>query len=274
MGKDLTSPKMNELEKLPKEEKLFIDEIKKGILPRHIAIIMDGNGRWAKAKGLPRTEGHKEGIKAVMSTVEGCIKTGVKCLSLFAFSTENINRPKEEVSTLFELFVNKAYEKIRELQENNVKVTFAGNYLALDKKVVETINFLEEQTRNNTQLHVRICLNYSGTYDIINAIKSILLSIKEDIKNNPSSSLSIIDKWLTTFNEKLFEKFLSTRDLPPIDIFIRTGGEIRISNFYLYQISYTELFFLPILWPDFRKEHLYDVIIQFQKRERRFGLVT
>jgi len=255
------------------QEDFLLSQIDRGKLPKHIAIIMDGNGRWALKRGLPRTHGHKKGVDAVMQTIEGCRNLGVPNLSLFAFSTENIKRPEEEKQTLFDLFVTKAEEELSKLKENNIRVMFIGDYDKLPDKVYKTARKVEEETQNNTALNVIVALYYSGIWDIINAVKKILISIKGEIDTYKTSPSQIIDKWINSLSDVVFKQFLATRGIPDPDILIRTSGEKRISNFYLYQISYTEIFFIDTLWPDFSKNELYSIIIEFQKRERRYGMI-
>jgi len=255
------------------QEEFLLSQIDREKLPRHIAIIMDGNGRWAIKRGLPRTQGHKKGVEAVMHTIEGCRKLGIPNLSLFAFSTENIKRPEEEKQILFDLFVTKAEEELPQLKENNIRVMFIGDYRQLPEKVHTTAIKVEEETKNNTGLNVIVALYYSGIWDIVNATKRILMSIKEEINTYNVSPSQIIDKWISSLSDVVFRQFLATRNIPDPDILIRTSGEKRISNFYLYQISYTEIFFTDTLWPDFSKTELYSIIIEFQKRERRYGMV-
>jgi undecaprenyl diphosphate synthase len=228
-------------------------------LPSHIAIIMDGNGRWAKKKGNQRIFGHKNAVTAVRETVEGCAELGIKYLTLYAFSTENWNRPKNEVDALMSLLVNALNDELDRLHENNIRLGIIGDIDALPEnvrtKLIESIEF----TKNNNGMHLIIALSYSSRWEIVNAVKKIA----SDVKNN------II--LLNEINQDVFVKYLETRDIPDPELLIRTSGEIRISNFLLWQIAYTELYFCDILWPDFRKEHLYQAIINYQKRERRFG---
>jgi len=228
-------------------------------LPSHIAIIMDGNGRWAKKKGNQRIFGHKNAVTAVRETVEGCAELGIKYLTLYAFSTENWNRPKNEVDALMSLLVNALNDELGRLHENNIRLGIIGDIDALPEnvrtKLIESIEF----TKNNNGMHLIIALSYSSRWEIVNAVKKIA----SDVKNN------II--LLNEINQDVFVKYLETRDIPDPELLIRTSGEIRISNFLLWQIAYTELYFCDILWPDFRKEHLYQAIINYQKRERRFG---
>lgn len=222
-------------------------------LPKHIAIVMDGNGRWAKKKNLPRIEGHKEGIKSVRSVVKACVQIGIKYLSLFAFSTENWKRPKEEVNALMELLKFYLEKELPTMKKNNISFKAIGRLNELDKEIQKKLKFTEEETKKNTGLKLILALNYSGRAEIIDAINEIL-------KKNEKS-----------INEKNFLNYLYAPDVPEPDLLIRTSGEMRISNFYLWQIAYTEIYITKVLWPDFRKKHLIKAIKSFQKRERRFG---
>lgn len=222
-------------------------------LPQHIAIIMDGNGRWAKKKGLPRIEGHRAAIEAVRSTVEGSAKLGIKYLSLFAFSTENWKRPEEEVSALMELLKIYLDKELENMQKNNISFNYIGRIEELDLEVQKKLQFTKEATKINTGLKLYLALNYSGRAEIIDAVKKIL-------KNPPEK-----------IEESKFSSYLYDAGLPEPDLLIRTSGEMRISNFFLWQIAYTEIYVTEVLWPDFREKHLIEAIKDFQRRERRFG---
>ncbi|RZN84806.1 MAG: isoprenyl transferase [Winogradskyella sp.] len=228
-------------------------------LPNHIAIIMDGNGRWAKQKGLVRVLGHESGTKAVRETVETCAEIGIKHLTLYAFSTENWNRPKLEVQTLMKLLVKSLKKEIKTLQENGIKLTAIGCLNDLPKKAFDELEFVKEKTKNNTHMTLTLALSYGSREELVNVVKE--LSFK--VKNNIISTESI--------DESIINKHLYTQNLPDVDLLIRTSGEQRISNFLLWQIAYAELYFTNVLWPDFKKENLIEAIKDYQNRERRFG---
>ena len=228
-------------------------------LPKHIAIIMDGNGRWAKQKGMLRAFGHENGTKSVRTTVENCAELGVENLTLYAFSTENWNRPKIEVQTLMKLLVSSLKKEIKTLQKNNIKLLAIGSLSSLPTKVYKELSEVIEQTKQNSRMTLTLALSYGSREEIINTVKEISIKVKNNI-----ISPEIID-------ESIINEHLYTQNLPDVDLLIRTSGEQRISNFLLWQIAYAELYFTNVLWPDFTKEHLYDAIIEYQKRERRFG---
>jgi len=228
-------------------------------LPKHIALIMDGNGRWAKQRGLLRAIGHETGTKAVRETVEGAAELGVSFLTLYAFSTENWNRPKLEVQTLMKLLVSSLKKEIQTLQENNIKLTAIGNLNALPSKAKHELQEVIEKTKNNDRMTLTLALSYGSREEITSVIKEISTKVKNNI-----ISPEKIDE--TVINEHLY-----TQNLPDVDLLIRTSGEQRISNFLLWQIAYAELYFTDVLWPDFTREHLYEAILNYQKRERRFG---
>ena len=220
---------------------------------------MDGNGRWAKNKGLLRAVGHENGTKSVRETVETCAKLGVDHLTLYAFSTENWNRPKLEVDTLMKLLVSSLKKEINTLQDNNIQLNAIGNLNALPKKVHKELLDVIGKTAQNTRMKLTLALSYGSREELINAVKEI----SDKVKNNIISCEKIDE---STINEHLY-----TRNLPDVDLLIRTSGEQRISNFLLWQIAYAELCFEDVLWPDFTQEHLLKAIIDYQKRERRFG---
>lgn len=228
-------------------------------LPKHIAIIMDGNGRWAKQQGMLRAFGHENGTKSVRTTVEACSELGVENLTLYAFSTENWNRPKLEVQTLMRLLVSSLKKEIKTLQKNNIKLSAIGNLNSLPSKVHKELKEVIEQTKHNSRMTLTLALSYGSREEIINTVKEISIKVKNNI-----ISPEIID-------ESIINEHLYTQNLPDVDLLIRTSGEQRISNFLLWQIAYAELYFTNVLWPDFTKDHLYDAIIEYQKRERRFG---
>ncbi len=235
------------------------DHIHKQNLPKHIAIIMDGNGRWAKQKGMLRAFGHENGTKSVRQTVEACAELGIKHLTLYAFSTENWNRPKLEVDTLMRLLVSSLKKEIKTFKDNNIKLKAIGNLKSLPKKVYKELQEVIELTKENTHMDLTLALSYGSREELLNAVKEI----STKVKNNIISTESI--------DESVFNAHLYTQSLPDVDLLIRTSGEQRISNFLLWQIAYAELYFTPVLWPDFTKQHLYEAIIEYQKRERRFG---
>ncbi|PWH84240.1 isoprenyl transferase [Algibacter marinivivus] len=228
-------------------------------LPKHIAIIMDGNGRWAKQKGMLRAFGHENGTKSVRQTVEACAELGIENLTLYAFSTENWNRPKLEVQTLMKLLVSSLKKEIKTLQDNNIKLAAIGSLNTLPKKVYKELFEVIESTKNNSRMTLTLALSYGSREEIINTVKEISIKVKNNIISPENIEESII-------NEHLY-----TQNLPDVDLLIRTSGEQRISNFLLWQIAYAELYFTSVLWPDFTKQHLYEAIIEYQKRERRFG---
>ena len=228
-------------------------------LPKHLAIIMDGNGRWAKQQGFLRAFGHENGTKSVKLTVEECARLGIENLTLYAFSTENWNRPKLEVDTLMNLLINSLKKELRTLQENNIKLNFIGDLEKLPKKAQKELIDVIEKTTSNNRMTLTLALSYSARQEIINAVKNISVKVKNNIISTDDIDESIINEHLYTHN------------LPDVDLLIRTSGEHRISNFLLWQIAYAELYFTEVLWPDFNEEHLYEAIISYQKRERRFG---
>ncbi|MGO3707402.1 MAG: isoprenyl transferase [Mesonia hippocampi] len=234
-------------------------EIDKNKLPKHIAIIMDGNGRWAKKQGLLRVAGHEKGTIAVRETVENCAKLGIKNLSLYAFSTENWNRPKLEVKTLMKLLVSSLKKELNTLNKNNIKLNAIGNLERLPKKVKAELEEVIQATQNNSHMTLTLALSYGAREELVSAIKNIAQKVKEN-------TITLED-----ISENTIDNYLYTHNMPDVDLLIRTSGEQRISNFMLWQIAYAELYFTPILWPDFRKENLFEAIIDYQNRERRFG---
>ncbi|XLS29897.1 isoprenyl transferase [Flavobacteriaceae bacterium M23B6Z8] len=235
------------------------DLINKDKLPEHIAIIMDGNGRWAKQKGKLRIFGHENGTKAVKQVVEACAELGVRNLTLYAFSTENWNRPKLEVETLMKLLVTSLRKELRLLTKNNIRLTSIGNIETLPKTAKKELLDVIERTKDNNRMTLTLALSYGAREEIKNAVKSL----SSKVKNNIISVESI--------DESIINAHLYTQDLPDVDLLIRTSGEHRVSNFLLWQIAYAELYFTDILWPDFTKEDLYEAILNYQNRERRFG---
>lgn len=237
-------------------------ELDKQNIPQHVAIIMDGNGRWAKKQGAMRIFGHQSAIKAVRDATEGCAELGVKYLTLYAFSTENWQRPKQEVEGLMNLLVDTIKKEIPTLQKNNVRLQSIGDITRLPEKCQTKLLKAIDQTKNNTGLCLNLALSYSGRQEIIQATKKII----ENIQNN---LLKIED-----ITEENFSQFLETHPAPDPELLIRTSGEMRISNFLLWQIAYTEIFITDTLWPDFRKKDLHEGILSYQNRERRFGKIT
>jgi undecaprenyl diphosphate synthase len=237
----------------------FKEHIDFNNLPRHIAVIMDGNGRWAKKKGAMRIFGHRNAVQAVKDVTEGCGEIGIKYLTLYAFSTENWSRPKEEVDGLMELLVNTLKQEIKTLMENQVKLITIGDTSNLPEDCQKNLEWAVNTTRNNSGLTLILALSYSGRWEITQAVKAITKKIK-------SGELSEAD-----LNEEMISRHLQTAGVPDPELLIRTSGEMRVSNFLLWQIAYSELYITPTLWPDFRKEHLYEAIWSYQQRERRFG---
>ncbi len=235
------------------------EQIKMNALPSHVAIIMDGNGRWAKEKGKLRVFGHQNGVKAVRDTVEAAAELGIQNLTLYAFSTENWNRPKLEVSALMELLVATISKETKTLMENNIRLNAIGDLSQLPKNCFKELQAAMEKTKGNSRMTLHLALSYSAKWEITNAVKLIADKVKQD-------TLSIAD-----INEEIISAHLTTKDFPDPELLIRTSGEHRISNFLLWQIAYAELYFTDKLWPDFRREDLYEAIVDFQNRERRFG---
>ncbi|MDA8850613.1 isoprenyl transferase [Flavobacteriaceae bacterium] len=231
----------------------------KNEIPQHLAIIMDGNGRWAKNKGKNRLFGHTKGVKAVQEVVEECAVLKIKYLTLYAFSTENWNRPEEEIGVLMKLLLSSLKSEFEKLLKNRIKLNVIGNRDQLPLSVQKELDYVIKQTENNSEMTLTLALSYGGREEIESAIKQLAVKVKNNIISPEKIDQSII-------NEHLY-----TRDLPDVDLLIRTSGEKRISNFLLWQIAYAELYFSKVLWPDFRKKHLHKAIINYQKRERRFG---
>ena len=231
-------------------------------LPKHIAIIMDGNGRWAKKRNLPRTSGHLEGVKRVEEIVRVAREMGIKALTLFAFSTENWTRPEDEVSMLMRTLISVLNKKVIRLSEANIKLQFIGRREGVPKVVLKTIDSATKLTKDNTGMMLNIAFNYGARLEILGAVKKIAQEVKDDkIK---------IDE----ITEGIFDSALYTKGLPDPDLLIRTSGEKRISNFLLWQLSYAELYFTEKFWPDFTEEEFKKAIIDFQSRERRYGNIA
>lgn len=228
-------------------------------LPKHIAIIMDGNGRWAKKQGKERIFGHQNGVTAVRNTCEACAELGVQYLTLYTFSKENWQRPKEEVDALMHMLVVTIGNEEKTLMDNNIRLQTIGDTNELATETKEALYKLIEKTKNNNRMTLILALNYSSRWEITEAVKQIA----EDIKQNKLQTNEI--------NEKIISSYLCTKDYPDPDLMIRTSGELRISNYLLWQLAYSELYFTDVLWPDFCKDDLYKAIIDYQNRERRFG---
>lgn len=235
------------------------DKIDLSKLPSHIAVIMDGNGRWAKQRGRLRTFGHKQGVKSVRETAESAAEIGVKYLTLFAFSTENWKRPQSEVNALMKLLVKTINSEIKTLHDNNIKLMAIGDIQSLPERTRSELQEAINNTAHHTRMTMILALSYSARWEITQAAKEIGIQVAKG-ELNPEE-----------INQQLVESFLTTSSIPDPELLIRTSGEHRISNFLLWQIAYSELYFTPKYWPDFRKEDLYEAIFNFQNRERRFG---
>ncbi len=238
------------------------DQIKTERLPKHIAIIMDGNGRWAKEKGKDRLFGHFSGVESVRNIVEGCAELGISYLTLYAFSTENWDRPKDEVTGLMELLVQTIRQEVPTLNKNNIRLFVIGNTDLLPDSAQKELNEACEETQKNTGMSLIMALSYSSRWEIVDAVKQIGDQIKKG-NLNPEE-----------ITDEVFNKYLCTAAFPDPELMIRTSGEYRISNFLLYQLAYSELYFTETLWPDFRKENLYEALLDYQSRERRFGKIS
>lgn len=240
----------------------LLNKIKLDKCPQHIAIIMDGNGRWAKQHGEVRLFGHSSGVEAVREVLKGCVDLGVKHLTLYAFSTENWNRPKEEVDGLMNLMVETIANEVEELNSNDVRLRSIGDESKLPEACRNELNAAKKETLKNKKLDLILALNYSARWEILNATQSIAEKVeKGELK-------------ASEVNEELFEKELTLNDVPDPELLIRTSGEYRLSNFLLWQIAYAELYFTEKLWPDFEREDLFEAVLNYQNRERRFGLVS
>lgn len=239
-----------------------LKQIDKDRLPRHVAIIMDGNGRWAKEKGKLRVFGHQNGVTAVRDTVEGAVEAGIKYLTLYAFSTENWNRPKLEVMALMELLVATISKETRTLMENGVRLNAIGDLKSLPEKCYNELQVAIAKTSGNKACTLTLALSYSSRWEITQAARSLAA----DVSNGKLKPGDI--------SEELFASYLNTAGMPDPELMIRTSGEYRISNYLLWQLAYSELYFTPKLWPDFRREDLFEAIIDYQKRERRFGMTS
>jgi undecaprenyl diphosphate synthase len=238
---------------------LLLEKIDKELLPRHIAIIMDGNGRWAREQGQDRLFGHVQGVESVRNIVEGCAELGIEYLTLYAFSTENWDRPEYEVIGLMELLVNTIRNEVENLNKNNIRLHVIGDMNMLPEYARNELKEALDLTKKNTRLNLIMALSYSGRWELLNAVKNIAYEVK---KNNLS---------VEEIDQHTLQQYLCTSNFPDPELMIRTSGEYRISNFLLYQLAYAELYFTNVRWPDFRKENLYEAILDYQGRERRFG---
>lgn len=237
-------------------QQIYIDENK---LPKHIAIIMDGNGRWAKRRGLPRTIGHRAGVEALKGIIQASAEIGIEILTFYAFSTENWKRPKSEVDALMNLLVEYLNKEIKTLHKNNIRIITIGDLYHLPEKPRNTVLKAIDLTKNNTGLVVNVALNYGSRSELTHAFKSLLSDVQKGMIQPEN------------IDEKTIENYLYTAGLPDPDLLIRPSGELRISNFLLWQLAYTEFWFTDILWPDFKKEHLLEAVFSYQNRERRYG---
>jgi len=230
-----------------------------GALPRHVAVIMDGNGRWARERGLPRVAGHREGVSSVREIVRSCGQLGIEYLTLYAFSTENWKRPSTEVSVLMNLLLHYLRSEVEELDRNNVRLHAIGNLNALPKPVQRQLYRSIERLSGNSGLTLTLALSYSGRWDVLRAVQTLALDVRRG-KLSPED-----------ITEETFRTYLTTADLPDPDVLIRTSGEMRLSNFLLWEMAYAEIHIAPVFWPDFRREHLYAALVDYLTRERRFG---
>lgn len=237
----------------------LLENIDKSKLPLHIAIIMDGNGRWAKEKGEDRLYGHLHGVDSVRNIVEGCAELGIGYLTLYAFSTENWDRPANEVIGLMELLVSTIRKEVETLNKNNIRLHVIGDMSMLPQSAQDELNEALSITEKNNGLQLIMALSYSGRWEILQMVKYIAAAVEQ--KNLSANEIS----------QETIQQFLNTSSFPDPELMIRTSGEFRISNFLLYQLAYAELYFTPVRWPDFRKENLYEAILDYQNRERRFG---
>jgi undecaprenyl diphosphate synthase len=243
------------------ESSPLLEKIDLTRLPRHIAIIMDGNGRWAKANSLPRVKGHQMGVKSVDKIVTLCREMNIEALTLYSFSDENWNRPAFEISALMKILDQYLHKELSRMQKENIRFNTIGQLDDLPPAVHYLVKHAMEVTKNNDGLILTLALSYGGRKEILEAVKNVAQQVKDGLVR------------VEDIDSSLFESCLSTADLPDLDLLIRTSGEMRISNFLLYQIAYTELHYTRVLWPDFKEDDLLEAIIDFQKRERRFGLI-
>lgn len=237
----------------------YLEKIDLNNLPRHIGIIMDGNGRWAKKRNLPRSLGHRAGMKKVVEVVENCYNLGIKSLSLYAFSTENWKRPKEEISKLMDLLIYYINTQLEKITKNNIRINILGDIEPLPEKVKVKIYKALQDTLTNDKMILNIALNYGGRDEILRATKNISKDILENKLN------------ISDINDEIFKSYLYTSGQDELDLLIRPSGELRVSNFMLYQLAYSEFYFSDVLWPDFNNENLYEAIVSYQNRDRRYG---
>ncbi|MEC8739820.1 MAG: isoprenyl transferase [Bacteroidota bacterium] len=244
-----------------KSQEGLLGKIDPKALPKHVAVIMDGNGRWAKQKGKVRIFGHNNAIKAVRETAETCAELGIRYLTLYAFSTENWQRPKKEVNALMNLLVESLNQEEKTLQDNNIKLEVIGNTDSLPQKTKDTLNKVIGRTKDNKRMTLVLALSYSAKWDIVNSVKNI--------------AREVVDGKITIeeIDEKKITNSLTTKAFPHPDLLIRTSGELRLSNFLLWELAYSEFYFTNVLWPDFRRENLMEAIFDYQKRNRRYGRV-
>ena len=240
----------------------FKEQIDVDKLPKHIAVIMDGNGRWAKNQGKMRVFGHEQGVLSVKDVVEGCVEIGIKFLTLYAFSTENWHRPKEEVDALMQILISTINKETDTLNKNNVKLNAIGNIESLPQECIDDLNEAMSKTAHNEKCTLTLALSYSAKWEILEAAKKVAKAVKED------------NLELNQITEDFFESKLTTLNIPDPELMIRTSGEHRISNYLLWQMAYTEFYFTDVLWPDFRRENFFEAIVDYQKRERRFGKIS
>jgi len=240
----------------------FKEQIDYSRLPKHIAVIMDGNGRWAKGQGKVRVFGHEQGVLSVKDIVEGCVEVGIEYLTLYAFSTENWNRPKEEVEALMQILISTINKETETLNKNNIKLNAIGNIASLPQECIDDLREAMDKTAHNEKCTLTLALSYSAKWEILEAAKKIASGVKDN-------TISLDD-----INEDLFSSKLTTVNIPDPELMIRTSGEHRISNYLLWQMAYTEFYFTDVLWPDFRREDLFEAIVDYQKRERRFGKIS
>lgn len=243
------------------EQRVLPSDLKPELLPKHVAVIMDGNGRWAKRRGLPRVMGHKRGVDSLKEILRTCNDWGIRALTAYAFSTENWKRPHEEVDFLMSLFQVVLRQELREMMEESVRIQFAGHLASLPTSLQEQIAQATEETRNNRGIRFTIATNYGGRQEIIHACQAIAKLVEQGLVKPEQ------------IDEALFEKYLYTADIGDPDLLIRTSGEMRVSNFLLWQIAYTEIYVTDTLWPDFNRSELYLALRAYQQRDRRYGSV-
>lgn len=258
----MTKYNRDQLQRFRRDPMINIEDLNPNNIPRHIAIIMDGNGRWAKAHAQERTFGHRQGVESVRNVTEAASKIGVEYLTLYAFSTENWQRPKEEINALMSILVSAIENEEPTLQKNNIRLTTIGNIDSLYPETTAALRNLIDKTKNNTRMTLILALSYSGRWEITEAVKNIVKDVQKG----------------TLFPEDIssekFEQYLNTAPYPDPELLIRTSGEYRLSNYLLWQLAYSELYFTPVLWPDFGEQELYAAVMNYQSRERRFGKTT